>query len=362
MRLEREILFELNAKPGNPRNSEGDFARLPDGGLMFAYSRFTGGSWDDHATSEICAVYAPDGETFDAANPRLLVSPERFGGGNAMSVTLRPNADGGVSLYFLVKFAGHGVPVRDEYYRIDSPDGYDFTGEAVLCFPRDHTGYHVVNNCRVETLSDGRVVIPAATHETRIKDGEAIVSDRAVSRFLLSDDGGYTFREDAETLRFPDPADANGLQEPGVIGLPDGRLYGYFRTGAGCQYESFSSDRGASWSAPAPSRFVSPLSPMKLARNPYSGRYYAIWNPCREAETLPDDDRTWSRTPLAIAGSENGLDFGEPTLLESDLTRGYCYPAIFFLSETQALVSYCISGPDTVPLQNTRVVRLTFKK
>ena len=361
MHIETEKLFSLLPTAGNPRNSEGDFARLPDGSLMFAFSRFYGESWHDHAESHICAVYAPDGEHFDTDHVCTLLTPDRFGGDNMMCVTLRPAPDGGVRLYCLVKFGTKDEgPVRSAYYWIDSPDGKDFSGEPHLCFPMDGLGYHVVNNCRVETLRSGRIIIPAAAHAYRNEGGCLVDTDLAVSRFLYSDDGGRTFFENVQTLRFPDDANENGLQEPGVVELPDGRLYGYFRTDADCQYESCSADGGITWSAPKPSAFESAISPMKIARNPYSGKYYAIRNPYRERENDPMEESTWGRTPLAISESEDGVHFGAFALIESDARYGYCYPAIFFLSATKALVAYCSGGEGLVPLQSTTVKKIIF--
>ena len=366
MKLKREILFELPPTENNPRNSEGDFCRLPDGSLMFAYTRYSGESWDDHEDSTICAVYARDGEHFDVKNVKTLIRPERFGGSNAMSVTLRPNENGGVSLYCIIKFDTKDLtqkPVRDEIYRVDSPDGYDFSGEGVLCFPKDHRGYYCINNCRVETTSGGRIIIPMSEHKMTFGETRYCFDSAGKARFVYSDDGGKTFNEDVQVLEFPAENNKNGLQEPGVVELPDGTLYGYFRTDADYQYESFSRDGGTTWTVPRPSKFESPLSPMLIAKNPYSSKYYAIWNPYRddpESVEHPRFRNTWGRTPLAIAESEDGINYGEFQLLEDDIHYGYCYPAIFFLSENEALVSYCSGGKDIVPLQRTTVSKITF--
>ena len=55
MKISRKVLFELPPTKGNPRNSEGDFIRLPDGKIMFAYTRYVGTTWEDHEDSSICA-------------------------------------------------------------------------------------------------------------------------------------------------------------------------------------------------------------------------------------------------------------------------------------------------------------------
>ncbi|MBO4429414.1 MAG: hypothetical protein J5832_05620, partial [Clostridia bacterium] len=124
MKISRKVLFELPPTEGNSRNSEGDFIRLPDGKIMFAYTRYVGTTWEDHEDSSICAIYSNDGEHFDTENIKTIFRPERVGGTNAMSATLRKNKDGGILLYFLVKFDTKDLtkkPVRDEYWRVDSP-------------------------------------------------------------------------------------------------------------------------------------------------------------------------------------------------------------------------------------------------
>lgn len=368
MEINRKVLFELPPYEGVSRNSEGDFIRLPDGKLMFAFTRYYSTSWDDHENSTICAIYSEDGINFNTSEIVTLIKPERVGGSNAMSVSLKKNRDGGISLYCIVKFDTHDVehkPVRDEYYRFDSPDGYDFSAEPILCFPKNREGYYAINNSRVYEISTGRIFIPASEHKMTFSDGKYRFNDQGMARFYYSDDGGNSFKEDVQVLYFPEKENKDGLQEPGLIELPDGTLYGFFRTNADYQYESFSYDGGITWTDPVPSKFESPLSPLTMGRNPYSGKYYAVWNPYRDDPQSVEHPRfrnTWGRTPLAIAESEDGIHFCEFKLLESDIHRGYCYSAIYFLSENEALVSYCSGGGDIVPLQRTTVSLLTIKK
>ena len=46
---------------GNPRNSEGAFVELKDGRILFAYTRYKGGSWADAATADIVGRTSSDG-------------------------------------------------------------------------------------------------------------------------------------------------------------------------------------------------------------------------------------------------------------------------------------------------------------
>ena len=114
------------------------------------------------------------------------------------------------------------------------------------------------------------------------------------------------------------------------------------------QYESVSLDQGEHWFTPQPSKFTSAMSPMLIKQNPCSGKYYAVWNPVPDYPGRPHPGHSWTagRNPLVIADSADGVRFSEMYTLENDETRGFCYPALYFLDEKTALISYC-SGGDT---------------
>ena len=212
-------------------------------------------------------------------------------------------------------------------------------------------------------MSNGRIFMPMSDHGFHFDGEKYVFNSRGISKFLYSDDG-ITFNEDVQALEFPDINDKNGLQEPGIIELPNGTLYGYFRTDADYQYESFSYDNGITWTQVQPSKFESPLSPMSITKNPYSNKYYAIYNPFKDRPESIEHPRfrnTWGRTPLAIAESDDGINFSDFALIESDLKCGYCYPAIFYLSDKEALISYCSGGGDITTLQRTTISKIYFE-
>ena len=105
---------------------------------------------------------------------------------------------------------------------------------------------------------------------------------------------------------------------------------------------------------------------MKIARNPMSGRYYAVWNPAPlyngRAADPPGEWITAGRTPLVMAESTDGVTFGEPVAIETDAHRGFCYPALFFLSGREMLLAYCSGGrAETACLCRTTIRRITLK-
>lgn len=349
--------------PGNPRNSEGSFLRLRDGRIAFAYSRYRGNSADDHAYAEIACVFSSDnGETF--GDERIFVKPrleEQYDETNCMSVTLMRMANGDVGLFYLLK--RHNIV--SEYLLRRSSDEMETFGEPVLCVA-DMPGYYVVNNDRVVRTSAGRLIVPAAHHPSAMgHHGKVSCDGRATAAFYASDDDGFTWRRISDMIALTGGAySGTGMQEPGLIELTPGVLYAYFRTDLGRQYESVSIDGGASWFPAQPSRFTSPASPMLIKRNEFNGKLYAVWNPVPEYYGRTRA-KVWTggRNPLVIAEGEfdgRGIHWGAPKVIEDDPNAGFCYPAILFLGEREAVMSYCAGGVD--PDDEMCLVRTRIRK
>lgn len=362
-----DLAPDKTTTPGNPRNSEGSFLRLRDGRIAFAYSRYSGSSADDHAYAEIACVFSSDeGESF--GDEKILVRPrleEEYDETNCMSVTLMRMGNGDVGLFYLLK--RHNVV--SEYLLRRSSDEMETFGEPVLCVADDMPGYYVVNNDRVIRMACGRLIVPAAHHPSAMGlYGKVACDGRATAGFYASDDDGFTWRRISNWMSLPGGAySGTGLQEPGLIELTPGVLYAYFRTDLGRQYESVSIDGGGSWSPPQASRFTAPASPLLIKRNEFSGKLYAVWNPVPEYYGRPKV-KVWTggRTPLVIAEGEFGgcgIRWGAPKVIEDDPEAGFCYPAMMFLSEREAVMSYCaggVEGTDEMCLVRTRIRKVSL--
>ena len=86
----------------NPRNGEGTFLRLRDGGILYAYSRYIGASWDDHADADIAGIVSYDeGETW--SEPRILQAHDALSS-NFMCPSLLHMENGDVGLVYLRKY------------------------------------------------------------------------------------------------------------------------------------------------------------------------------------------------------------------------------------------------------------------
>lgn len=363
---ERSTILDLAPAPGNPRNSEGAFLDLKDGRILFAYSRYVGSSADDHAYAEIAGIFSSDGgKTF--SEPRILAKPESASDSepeetNCMSVSLMRMRNGDIGLFYLVKHRG----VSSEYVLRRSSDEGETWSEPIRCVSPLYRGYYVVNNDRVLRCENGRLIVPAAWHPSTMlyHNQPDHVDGRSTVVFCASDDDGYTWRQVSDQVGLPGGGHTNtGLQEPGITELGGGTLYAYFRTDLGRQYESVSIDGGESWFAPRPSGFTAPESPLLIKKNPYSGKYIAVWNPVpgypgkahHDSKTGP---WTGGRNPLVMAESSDGVHFISPQVLEDNPDAGFCYPAMHFTGEKSMLLAYCCGGveaSDASCLVRTRI-------
>ena len=337
----------------NPRNSEGAFYSLPDGSLIFAYSRFKGKSGADWATSDICIIRSDDGgRSFGA--PETILTCEGEDAVNIMSLSFLEMADGELGLFYLVR---HTYTQLRMYLR-RSADGGRTWKERVLCMPYD--GFFVVNNDRVTRLADGRIVIPAARHATT----EGYFDSRSDTVFFYSDDDGKTWAQsDTKCSISQSTYCKSGLQEPGILELYPGYLWGWARTDLGRQYEMFSHDNGVTWTAAEPSRFTGPCSPLSMKRDA-DNTIYAVWNPIPEynGRTINEKFFDGGRSPFVLARStDNARTFSEPIAFEVEEGRGYCYCAIHF-TEDAMLLAYCAGGQEDGSCLARTVIRRVEKE
>lgn len=343
--MKSQIVLELPSGPGNPRNSEGAFLPAKDGKLHYFYTRYNGDSWDDHASADIVMRTSGDGGRSWSTSERTVVVNDAM---NVMSVSALRLQNGREALVYLRKrkatdFFCDCRPM----IRFSDDDGETWSE------PRDciaTPGYFVVNNDRLVQLSTGRLLLPAALH----RDSRGIVF------FHYSDDNGATWQEAPDWILPPQHSNT-GLQEPGVVELPDGRLLAWMRTDRGCQYKAFSADGGLHWSpaVPAP-EFPSPESPLSCKRCPGNQMLYAVWNDHSAYWQQERRPSSWGRTPLVLAcSSTNGATWHSQTRLESDPECGYCYIAMHFTADA-LLLGYCCGGRETAVLQNSRIRRIVL--
>lgn len=328
-----KIVCSLASGGENPRNSEGAFIKLNSGRILFIYSRFTGESWHDHCTADLAMCFSDDnGETWRNAPDLFLKREEEML--NLMSVSLLRLHSGKIALlYCCKKQTASGVDCRP-LIRFSQDEGESWSvPREIIPTP----GFFVVNNDRLVQLKSGRLLVPAALHPRQ----DGVIGNQGTGCMFYSDNEGITWQEALPRIYSPSE-DEYGFQEPCVLELQDGTIMQYFRTGRGCLYKAFSQDNGLSWSeiVPAP-EFPSPLSPLSIKRNPYSGILYAVWNDYHPQRRVDCAETRQKRTPLVIAEScDEGKTWSNHQVLENNPRHGYAYTAMLFL-ENSLLLAYC---------------------
>lgn len=354
-----QIVLHMRPDSERPRNSEGAFVTLRDGRVLFIYSHFTGGG-EDHSAARLDARYSSDGGCTWTQQDTLVL--DRNAGQNLMSVSLLRLLDGRIAMFYLHKESD--IDCRP-FARFSSDEGQTWS-DATCCTPTP-TYYYVLNNDRVIQLRTGRLVMPLAFHPIAWNEHiqRMFLSHGALAFWSLSDDGGATWRLSSNYQALPvmPPSGNTGLQEPGVVELNDGRLLSWFRTGTGCQWISYSTDQGQTWTFPQPSEFRSPASPMSIKRM-RTGELLAIWNDHSGRFPIPDMNKVRSinnRLPLVSAVSrDEGVTWSNHKLVENEPHRAYCYVAIHGVDEEHTLLAYCAGGaPDSgETLHSLRIRRI----
>ena len=334
------ITHEIPPSENNPRNSEGAFLRGKSGEILFAYSRYTGGSILDHAACDIALICSEDeGEHW--SEPRVIAPADFFGTKNVMSVSSLIQNNGDLAFYFLIKENDFSTTLG----RAISSDGKSFT--LSRCRFECEAAYYVINNDRLVRLRNGRIIAPAA-YITTEKNRANILKKEATTystTLLYSDDDGESFKKVGWEYTSHDRINERyGLQEPGIIEYDDGSLFCWMRTNYGCQFECESDGDIECFTTPHAGGFTSPLSPMQLKK--YNGTAYAIYNPIPNYNGRINQDGTWGRTPFILRKSADMSRFGGINVIEDDPSRGYCYPAIFKTNDRCLLLGYCRGSAD----------------
>ncbi len=349
-----KLVLDITPTKENGRNSEGSFIRIPDGGILFAYSRYNSSDSQDHAGCDIAAIYSYD-EGDNWSEPVIIVNASFYGVSNIMSTSLIYQQDGKIGLYYIIKENDGTTSVG----RAISADGKSFTPER--CIMNCQKNYYVFNNDRLIRLRDGRLAYPAAFH------GFPKPENHGITTCFFSDDDGKNFYCSHIRLTLPSLKVRDmGMQEPGIYEHKDGTVRIWARTSAGGQYESYSRDNFESCTAPAPSIFTSPCSPMELAENKKTGVLYAAYNPVPGYHRYSKDygNVSMGRTPFVIRKSEDdGKTWSKFVVIEDDKERGYCYPAMFFTEDDSMLIAYCRgNAEDGICLARLGMMKINLKE
>ncbi|WP_417391647.1 sialidase family protein [Gimesia sp.] len=157
-----------------------------------------------------------------------------------------------------------------------------------------------------QELSNGRLLVP---HGSLIPHARAVPpTGRHETVIQFSDDGGESWKLSESKLIAPCYPGFNGSNEgacePAFEELEDGQIWMLMRTTAGFLYESFSSDRGTTWSPARSSRFNTSTGPPNIMRH-RNGWLVACWNNCELPPRADGEGVYGGRDALHIAVSDN---------------------------------------------------------
>lgn len=144
----------------------------------------------------------------------------------------------------------------------------------------------------MEQLRDGRIVYPFC-FLTNVK------SQFAVSA-MYSDDDGKTWKRSPSVLRTGGGGFESGASEPTLVELSDGKLWMLIRAQTGFLWESFSNDRGQTWTPAQPSVLPSSNAPATALRLK-SGEIAVAWNNHVQAN--------YARQSLVVGLTNDGKTF-----------------------------------------------------
>lgn len=220
-----------------------------------------------------------------------------------LSHTVRQSASGAV-LHIFVRYSGYdyetGVPEKSlcEVFIQRSNDNGKTWSEATKLQTGERYHGDILS---MEQLRDGRLVYPFC-FLTNVK------SQFAVSA-MYSDDDGKSWKRSPSVLRTGGGGFESGASEPSLIELPDGKLWMLIRAQTGFLWESFSTDRGQTWTPATESVLPSSNAPATALRLK-NGDIVVVWNNHIESN--------YARQSLVIGLTRDGKTFSG--LREIDFT------------------------------------------
>ena len=293
-------------RPRTGRCTEGDVIELDDGRLLLAYTHYyTEGN--DHDPADIRGTISADGGR--TWSEQFVVQPNDALQ-NVMSASLvrlqpvtgtYPGAvtshDRGIGPIGLVYIRNETVYHKQIVFRTSYDEAFRWSSEVSIVPVGCHRSVGHLNGTAL-VLTCGRIVVPVSCASQYA----------AVSTVYYSDDGGRHWQRSMSevAIKVAGGLAQASLGEPSVAEMRDGRLIMVCRSRTGRPWQSFSTDKGRTWSEAEPMDLAGSGSPSPIARIPSTGDLMIVWNQASEQESRmgigrarlsvaisKDDARTW---------------------------------------------------------------------
>lgn len=255
---------------GHRASRGGPIAALKDGSFLWVTTEpeapyLSKSMW---AISRVVARRSTDGGKSWGEGQVLQQGTKEY---SLLSHNIRQTSSGAI-LHIFVRYSGYdyetGVPEKslsEVFIQRSNDNGKTWSDAEKMPTGERYQG----DILSMELLRDGRIVYPFC-FLTNVK------SQFAVSA-MYSDDDGKTWKRSTSVLTTGGGGFESGASEPTVVELPDGKLWMLIRAQTGFLWESFSTDRGATWSKAVESVLPSSNAPATALRLK-SGEIAVAWN------------------------------------------------------------------------------------
>jgi len=321
-----EPLFEdihavpMPKKTHGYRGSNGDFLRLKDGAILYAYT-----------DNGIVARKTTDkGKTWGEPFP-LVENPTAPAKGRICHPSFLRLEDGQILLSYIYSTHPTTPYYGHNYYRRSDDEGQTWTDQYLMT---PLPGYVIVHNDRLFITSKGRIVAMAEykAHFPSSRDHSGYVGTA-----FFSDDMGYSWQVSENTVDMM-PIE---VQEADGVELKDGRILMFARTYSGHPVRAYSDDGCKTWSKGEEIKELAmPYAGLPTVRRiPSTGDLLFIW--ISEKSVDRDDPKVSRRCALTTAISKDeGETFECLRYIARDPEDDFGYQCVEFLEDDLVLVGY----------------------
>lgn len=221
--------------------------------------------------------------------------------------------------------------MRADVWAIRSTDGgQTWTDRQEISALFHHVSPYCLSLIQLTQANDSTLIAPL-----QLRVGNR---NRSILATVVSRDEGRTWQAGQTLLDIGGAGVHDGLLEPSLAALRDGRVWMLIRTNLDWFYESYSADSGLTWSAPVATAIDASSSPGYLLRL-RSGRLMLLWNRLKCADSAEPPRRTgkgysersasWQREELSLAFSEDDGRTWSPPIVIVRHPAGAAYPSAF---------------------------------